>query len=300
MKSIIFSLLALIALILPSNIFASKLEAKHGVVKDGYNFWLYEPDGASADNAKPVVIFLHGASLCGNDLNRVKRYGTISAIEMGRKIDAFVVAPQNPGGSWKPSKVMDVVDWVAEHHNIDKSRVYVLGMSLGGYGAIDVAAAYPERIAAAMSFCGGGTSKTIENLNDVPLWIVHGIADNRVPISASDKVVSKMKAADPKASRLHYDRVPGMNHSQPARFFYLDESYNWLLSHSLKDNGRPISPKFDITGASLHAYSGLKHSKSASSSAIAKSKKSTTKKTYAKRSTSSRKRSNTGSAKASN
>ncbi len=298
MKKFIFSLLLLIATLLPSVTFAAKIEAKYGVATNGYNFWFYQPDGASDKVAKPVVIFLHGASLCGNDLNRVKRYGTISAIEKGREIDAFVVAPQNPGGSWKPSKVMNVVDWVCENYNVDESRIYVLGMSLGGYGAIDVAAAFPDRIAAAMSFCGGGTHKQITNLAEVPLWIVHGTADRSVSISESDKVVSKIKTADPKAPRLHYDRVPGMNHSQPARFFYLDESYDWLLSHSLKDAGRPVSPKFDIAAASQHAYSGLNHSKSRNYTASA-SKKSETKssstsskrKTMAKNSSSSKRKS---------
>lgn len=307
MKKIIFSLLAILALILPSASFASSsLEAVRGAVKDGYNFWLYEPEGASKEVAKPVIIFLHGASLCGSDLNRVKRYGTISAIEKGRKIDAFVVAPQNPGGAWSPSKVMNIVDWVSEHHNVDKSRIYVLGMSLGGYGAIDVAAAYPDRIAAAMSFCGGGTQKNLAALNDVPLWIVHGTADRAVSINESDKVVNKMRAADPKTSRLHYDRVPGMNHSRPARFFYLDESYDWLLSHSLNDEGRPVSAKFDITGSSLNAYSGLNHGRrstartaqtSSKSKTVAKSKGKSKKRQLAKRK--SGKRHNGGYARAS-
>lgn len=272
-KSIILSLLAIVAFILPFTTFAGKLEAKHGVAKDGYNFWFYEPDKA-ANEAKPIVIFLHGQSLCGNDLNKVKRYGTINAIEKGRTIDAYVVAPQNPGGSWSPSKVMKVVDWVKKNHKVDESKIYVLGMSLGGYGAIDLAAAYPDEIAAAMAFCGGGTSKNISDLNKVPLWIVHGTGDRSVPISASDNVVSKMKASNPKTPRLHYDRVPGMGHSEPARYFYLDDSYDWLLSHSLNDPGRPVSPKFDIVGQSKYAYSGLNHNRSNSKASYAKASSS--------------------------
>lgn len=286
MKSLIFSLLALLTLILPFSAEA-KLEAKRGVVKDSYNFWFYEPDTRKADEAKPVVIFLHGASLCGNDLNRVKRYGTINAIEKGRTIDAYVVAPQNPGGAWSPSKVMKVVDWVKSNKKVDESRIYVLGMSLGGYGAIDLAAAYPEDIAAAMAFCGGGTHKNIADLNKVPLWIVHGTADRAVSVKESDKVVGKMRTADPNTPRLIYDRVPGMNHSQPARFFYLDDSYEWLFSHSLDDPGRPVSDKFDITSAAKHAYAGLNHTRSSRSKA-SMAKNSSKKKTYAKRKSSKR------------
>lgn len=240
------------------------LEAKRGAVADGYNFWLYQPDSVSADNPKPVIIFLHGASLCGNDMNRVRRYGTIDAIERGRAIDAYVIAPQNPGGAWNPRKVMNVLDWVMQHAQVDSTRVYVLGMSLGGYGTIDLAAAYPDRIAAAMAFCGGGTSTRLANLNKVPLWIVHGTADRAISISESDKVVSAMRSVKPQTPRLIYDRVPGMNHSQPARFFYLAESYDWLMSHSLTDVGRPCAERFDITGLAKSAYSDLRSNPSKS------------------------------------
>lgn len=243
---------------------ARNLEAKRGVISGGYNFWFYAPDSAKTE-AKPVIIFLHGASLCGNDLNRVSRYGTIDAINRGRKIDAYVVAPQNPGGAWNPSKVMQLVDWVDKNGNVDHDRIYVIGMSLGGYGAIDVAAAYPDRIAACMSFCGGGTSAKLADLNKVPLWIVHGTGDRAVNVSESDKVVNAMRKADSETPRLIYDRVPGMNHGQPARFLYLSDSYDWLLSHSLSDEDRPVSEPFDITSAAGKAYKDLNYKSGRSS-----------------------------------
>ncbi len=255
------------------------LQAKRGAIPGGYNFWFYSPDSTDVE-PKPVIIFLHGASLCGNDLNRVSRYGTIDAISRGRDIDAYVVAPQNPGGSWNPSKVMQIVDWVDRNGNVDHDRIYVMGMSLGGYGAIDVAAAYPDRIAACMSFCGGGTSSSLADLNQVPLWIVHGTGDRAVSVAESDKVVNAMRSADSDTPRLIYDRVPGMNHSQPARFFYLPDSYDWLLSHSLSDVDRPVSDPFDITGSARSAYKDLnyksrgKSSKKSSYSSRRKSSKS--------------------------
>lgn len=236
--------------------FAQSLTPMRGKVKDGYNFWFYNPDSTSDAQAKPVVIFLHGASLCGNDLNRVKRYGTIDAIERGRALDAFVIAPQNPGGAWKPSKINAILEWAEQHYNIDKDRVYVLGMSLGGYGTIDMAAAYPDKIAAAMAFCGGGTTKDFGALSQVPLWIVHGTADKAVPVSASDKVVAGIKATGDD-SRLIYHRVPGMNHGKPARYFYLAESYEWLFSHSLKDRSRRVNKRTFSTDLLATAYKDL-------------------------------------------
>lgn len=255
-------LLAIILLTLLTAISANaqKLTPHRGDVPGAYNFWLYTPDPSpeNEEEPKPVVIFLHGASLCGNNLDRVRRYGTIDAIEKGRELDAYVIAPQNPGGSWQPQKVMKIVDWVGENHNIDYDRIYVMGMSLGGYGAIDMAATYPDQIAAAMALCGGGTVKDVSGLNDVPLWIVHGTADRAVSVGQSDKIVNSVKQTGD-ASRLVYDRVPGMNHSQPARFFYLKDTYDWLMSHSLKDENRPVNGTFDVSGIK-GAYKGLKSS----------------------------------------
>lgn len=188
---------------------AGKISSNNGTVQGGYNYMFYAPttevetDFRTPIVKKPLVIFLHGSSLCGNNLERVKRYGTINAIEKGRELDAYVLAPQNPGGSWKPEKIMKIVDHLlAEHNDIDANRIYVLGMSLGGYGTIDLAATYPDRIAAAMALCGGGTVRNYAGLNKVPLWIIHGTADAAVSIRESDKVVNNMKQSSPDTPRL--------------------------------------------------------------------------------------------------
>lgn len=286
LKTILTSVTALLVTLCMSG---QKLTRNVGTVPDGYNFWLYAPDGgedaghAAEDGAdagepqkKPVFIFLHGASLCGNNLDKVRRYGTIDAIEKGRKIDGYVIAPQNPGGSWNPRKVMNILDWVEDNYDVDKDRVYVLGMSLGGYGTIDVAASYPERIAAAMAICGGGTVGNLAGLNELPLWIIHGTGDRAVSVKESDKVVSAMKKAmGGDTPRLAYDRIPGMNHSQPARIFYMPESYDWLLSHSLSDESRSIAQTFDVTFNSLRkAYEGLTRGKSGVSASRSKARAS--------------------------
>ncbi len=259
--------IAVLSVILLSgfSLMAGKITSHKGDVKNGYNFWLYDPTESNSKtdtiNNKPVVIFLHGASLCGSNLERVRRYGTIDAIEKGRELDAYVIAPQNPGGAWNPQRVMSILDYICEtHKNIDKDRIYVIGMSLGGYGTIDLVATYPDRIAAAIAMCGGGTVSDYKGLNEVPLWIVHGTADRAVKISESDKVVSKMKSFSGDTPRLIYNRIPGMNHSQPARMFYLKESYDWLFSHNLKDWNRPVKEAFDVKGTMGKAYMGLDNS----------------------------------------
>jgi len=121
-----------------------------------YNFWLNLPETEILNNQPPVLIFLHGRSLSGTDMNKVKRYGVISEIEKGRKIPAIVIAPQVVSGAWDPEKIIEILDFVQKKYNTNTDRVYVCGMSLGGYGTLSFTGKYPERIAASVALCVGG------------------------------------------------------------------------------------------------------------------------------------------------
>ena len=205
-------------------------------------------DTTNKSNAKPLVVFLHGRSLCGTDLNRVMKYGTMAAIKRGLELDAYAIAPQNPGGAWSPDKIIKLVDWVAERYPIDTDRVYVLGMSLGGYGTIDFTAAYPNRVAAAIAMCGGGSRRDLSGLNQVPLWILHGTADAAVSVNESRKVKNKMEAAG-STPLLRYEEWPGVDHGTYARMFYHPLTYEWLFKHNLQD--RQIDRSITITREDL-------------------------------------------------
>lgn len=223
------------------------LRAVKDEIPGGYNFWVYTPvDYFYSMEQTPVIIFLHGASLCGRNLDRVRRYGPLDAIVKGRDIDALTIVPQNPGGAWSPKKIMDVLDWVKTHYACDTTRVYVLGMSLGGYGTMDVCGTYPDRIAAGMALCGGCSLKDVSGLGKLPFWIIHGTADRAVPVKQSKVVVEKLKEGG-NDSRLIYDWWQGANHGTPARVFYLKKTYQWLFSHSLVDKDRPVNRNIDIS-----------------------------------------------------
>ena len=102
--------------------------------------------------------------------------------------------------------------------------------------------------------------KDLSGLLRLPLWIIHGTADRAVTVKQSDAVVQAVNAlrAEGDSVRLVYDRVPGMNHSRPARLFYVDAIYDWLLSHSLNDPDRLIKPTIPIDEQLLStAYRGL-------------------------------------------
>lgn len=220
-----------------------QLISHKGVVSDGYDFWVHIPENRSTtDSSKiPAVIFLHGASICGNDLNRVRRYGCLDAIARGVDIEAVVIAPLNRGGAWNPRRVMNILEWSEDHYPIDTNRVYVIGMSLGGYGTIGFAGTYPDKVAAAVAMCGGGDLKDYSGLREVPLWIIHGTGDSAVSWKASKRVVDEMKKTG-EAPRVQVTYLKGADHGRPARCFYIHKTYDWLFSHSLADSLRTLSP----------------------------------------------------------
>jgi predicted peptidase len=183
----------------------------------------------------PVLIFLHGKSLSGNNLNSVRRYGVINAIEKGLKMPAIVIAPQiRRGQSWIPSKVLSTLKYVMANYKIDTNRIYVAGMSLGGSGTYLFASTYPEIIAAAVAMCGRGNSSDMCKLAELNLWIHHGKRDRDVPLSESNKIVNAIKKCN-KDANLKFTVYDNYGHSEIARVFYRDEIYDWLFQFKKND-----------------------------------------------------------------
>ena len=196
-----------------------------------YPFWINLPNQDVLDKKAPVILFLHGKSLSGTNLDRVKRYGVIRAIETGKEIPAIVVAPQLASGAWDPDKLLQLLEYVQNNYNTDLSRVYVCGMSLGGYGTFDFAGRYPDKITAAVAICGGGNIKDAYNLTKIPLWVIHGNKDYIVPLSESKKMVKAIQTCNPDAN-ITFTIVKGGNHGSVERYFREDKIYDWMLEKS--------------------------------------------------------------------
>jgi predicted peptidase len=241
MKKVILLILVVLGTLMSTRS-SAQLYAMRDSVQNGYNFWLYlpegyedmraerleHPDSAEIKSPMPIVLFLHGRSLSGTDLSTVRKYGTIDAVKRGRKVNAVVIAPQvNHGDWWRPERLMNVIKWVSKRYDVDLTRLYVLGMSLGGYGTLDFAATYPEHTAAAIALCGGSTLRAtaLGKLNEVPLWIMHGTGDASVAVSESRRVKRAMEAANPQRPRVRYDEWVGAGHSIYACTCYMDEAY---------------------------------------------------------------------------
>src|SRR5690606_20652308 len=155
----------------------------------------YDPAG---NERWPLLLFLHGAGERGQDLEKLKAHGPPKLIASGRHLPFVVVSPQcagYPDGWWDPRALSALLDDVIARFLIDEERIYVTGMSMGGFGTWALACAYPERFAAAVPICVGGHPKRVSAMRGIPTWVFHGEADPIVPLWRSSELVDALRLA---------------------------------------------------------------------------------------------------------
>ncbi len=196
------------------------------------NYLLYLPNGYNQEKKFPLVLFLHGIGERGDDLQKVKTHGPPKLVEKGKEFPFILVSPQCPDDSWWSNDVLDgLLKEVCDKYNVDENRIYVTGLSMGGYGTWSLAIEYPNRFAAIAPVCGGGNVRTVCRIKDTPVWVFHGAKDNVVPISESKKLVSELKKC---GGDVKFTIYPEANHDAWTETYNNPELYDWLLSHTLK------------------------------------------------------------------
>ena len=158
---------------------------------------LYLPPGYEmAEQQWPLLLFLHGIGERGDDIELVKRHGPPKMIAGGKEFPFVVVSPQCPEDEWRSLDVLNaLLDEIIEKYRIDEDRIYVTGLSMGGYGAWRLAYTYPDRFAAVAPICGGGNPEKAVLMKDIPTWAFHGARDETVPVERSKEMVDALKAA---------------------------------------------------------------------------------------------------------
>ncbi len=201
----------------------------HPVLEMQYLLYLPEAYAAEPEQEFPLLLFLHGGGESGNDLDRVKTHGPPSMIDQGLSFPFLVLTPQNPYPKkfWNETALIALLDTVTEQYRVDRSRIWIAGMSRGGYGAWRMAIQYPDRFAALVAICGETPDHYAGWLGDLPIWVFHGEEDRTIAIRESDEMVAALRK---NGNPVRYTRYPGTGHNAWDQAFSDPALYEWLMA----------------------------------------------------------------------
>ena len=194
-------------------------------------YLIYLPEGYDPEGEKnwPLMFFLHGAGERGDDIEKVKVHGPPKLAEE-KKFPFIVVSPQCPQNEWWDTYVLNkLYNEILSNYRVDKSRVYLTGLSMGGFGTWEWAAENPEKFAAIAPICGGGNPHSVWKLRHIPTRVFHGDSDNVVPLKMSDVMVDALAGFD---ADVEFTVYPDVGHDSWTETYDQDELYEWFLSHS--------------------------------------------------------------------
>jgi len=200
------------------------------------DYLLYLPGQySSSEKEWPLILFLHGAGERGSDLKKVEMHGPPKLVSKeGRTFPFVIVAPQCPGNDWwthahQIETVNALLDDVVSKYRIDQDRIYLTGLSMGGFGAWSLAAEYPGRFAAIAPVCGGGNPLEAGNLAQLPVWVFHGEKDPVVPVEKSREMVAALEKA---GGNVRFTVYPEAGHDSWTETYNNPELYEWFLTHT--------------------------------------------------------------------
>lgn len=223
-----------------------------------YGYRIFIPKDWSKNKKWPVLLFLHGAGERGDDNVAQTRVGIGPAIQRQRDSFPFVVVlPQCPRDRWwtepeMQAQAMKALDQTSREFNCDAKRIYLTGISMGGYGSWLMCANNPKKFAAIAVICGGvvppprlalrETARTLWGSGDpyaivaskigkTPVWLFHGDADPAVPVTESRKMRDAIKAV---GGDVRYSEYSGVGHNSWDRAYAEAELFPWILTHRKK------------------------------------------------------------------
>jgi len=218
---------------------------KHGfldrVYKDSSGesakYVLFVPYDYTGDKAFPLILFLHGAGETGKDGKKQGQTGMGPAIKKREKdFPCIVIFPQSQKRSWQASstdakRALAILAEIQKEYKVDPNRIYLTGLSMGGYGTWSLATAHPELWAAIVPICGGGNPKLADKIKDIPCWCFHGDADKAVAVQRSRDMIAALKAA---GASPRYTEYPNVGHNSWDRAYGTPELFPWLLEQHRK------------------------------------------------------------------
>lgn len=191
------------------------------------------PNGyKQSDKYFPLIFFLHGAGERGNDLELLLQYGPIKIVKKGQDLPFIIVAPQCPRGQyWSIPLLKELLENVSKFYKVEQNRIYLTGVSMGGYGTWALAIDSPSKFAAIAPICGGGDPSNVHRIKHVPTWVFHGALDDIVPLEESEIMVNALKEVN---GNVKFTIYPGLKHDSWTLTYNNPNLYEWLLEHRLK------------------------------------------------------------------
>jgi predicted peptidase len=240
------------------------LNRKATVGSTAYGYQVYVPADWNGKQKWPVVLFLHGAGERGSDGVIQTEVGIGTAIRRySDRAKCVVVFPQCLKNRWwaepeMQAQALKALEQSVKEFNGDSQRLYLTGISMGGYGTWAIATANPGKFAALAPVCGGVRvpqriaeqlkvqnpagedpyTPAAQKVGKTPVWIFHGAADSVVPVSESRKMNEALKAS---GGNVKYSEYEGVNHNSWDKAYAEPEFFNWLLSQQLPPKGK-INP----------------------------------------------------------
>ena len=206
----------------------AKLAVKVPVEMD---YLLYLPKDYDEKDSWPLVLFLHGAGERGDDLELVKKHGPPKMIANGHEFPFIVASPQcKKDQRWEPLPLLALITDLESRYHVDPNRIYVTGLSMGGFGTWSLASFAPHKFAAIVPICGGGERWYARQLSHLPIWAFHGTADQAVPVERTKDMIEALKRTGGEPKLTLYE---GVGHDSWTQTYENPKLYEWLLSHKL-------------------------------------------------------------------
>ena len=210
-----------------------------------HKYVVFVPHDYKKGTPTPTILFLHGAGET-KPKEGAKTKGTPKMpVEVGigpeikkreKTFPFLTIIPQAPRFGWGAGSdggklALAILDQAEKDYSVDKKRLYLTGLSMGGMGTWSLAMAMPDKWAAIVPICGRGDTKSADKIKDLPCWAFHGDADNAVPVAGSRDMIAAIKKAggEPK-----YTEYPGVGHNSWDKAYATDELYEWMLKQSKK------------------------------------------------------------------
>lgn len=220
----------------PSGIFESRLTGDWEKMEfESLKFRFYSSKRMSPKKRYPIMIFLHGRGSGGSDnekqLNGIVR--NFAGGDFHRKNPSFIFAPQCPDDTrgWNGEYLEDVIELLKaaiKNLPVDEDRVYITGVSMGGFGTWSAMAEAPDLFAAAVPVCGGGNPAIARSIKDIPIWTHHGVADPVVSVEFTRRMVSALEKEDGNIKYTEYDEASGIKHDAWTPCYSNPKVFEWV------------------------------------------------------------------------